>query len=150
MTQITMFTIDTKQCRTCKSVLPLNENYFYPREDSKDGFRNDCRDCKREEVRTNNFKHCGYEWGDYHRMLEDQQHRCANPGCRVHVSEWKAERQAKNNDRRPTDLCIDHCHTTNKIRGLLCSNCNTALGLLNESPEKMNGLLDYLDKASEL
>jgi hypothetical protein len=28
-----------------------------------------------------------------------------------------------------TKKCIDHCHSTNKVRGVLCNNCNTALGL---------------------
>jgi hypothetical protein len=32
-------------------------------------------------------------------------------------------------------LDIDHCHTTNRIRGLLCNKCNQAIGLLNDSPK---------------
>ena len=34
-----------------------------------------------------------------------------------------------------TVLVIDHCHKTNVVRGLLCSNCNTGIGLLKESVE---------------
>lgn len=31
-------------------------------------------------------------------------------------------------------LFIDHCHTTKRVRGLLCHNCNTALGHLKDTP----------------
>lgn len=41
-------------------------------------------------------------------------------------------------------LSVDHCHVTGNIRGLLCSNCNTALGLLQESEENILNLLNYL------
>lgn len=40
-------------------------------------------------------------------------------------------------------LHVDHCHTTGKIRGLLCHHCNTAYGLLQESEELISRLLDY-------
>lgn len=44
-------------------------------------------------------------------------------------------------------LCIDHCHTTGKIRGLLCDDCNTAIGLLQDSTELMSNAIHYLNNA---
>ena len=41
-------------------------------------------------------------------------------------------------------LQIDHCHETKKIRGLLCANCNTGIGLLKESPEIIRRAITYL------
>lgn len=41
-------------------------------------------------------------------------------------------------------LSVDHNHETNKIRGLLCQNCNVALGLLKEDENIIWNLLDYL------
>jgi len=38
---------------------------------------------------------------------------------------------------------IDHDHDTGKVRGILCQNCNSSLGLLNESIDKMNKLIAY-------
>lgn len=42
-------------------------------------------------------------------------------------------------------LGLDHEHITNKLRGLLCHNCNVALGLLNENITSINNMLKYLD-----
>lgn len=43
-------------------------------------------------------------------------------------------------------LHVDHCHETGKIRGILCSGCNTALGLLNDNPDLIDKASDYLRK----
>lgn len=41
-------------------------------------------------------------------------------------------------------LALDHCHQTNTIRGLLCTKCNTGLGLLGDSIDGIQSALDYL------
>jgi hypothetical protein len=41
-------------------------------------------------------------------------------------------------------LCVDHDHTTNKIRGILCSKCNSAIGLLQDSAEVILAAYNYL------
>lgn len=41
-------------------------------------------------------------------------------------------------------LAVDHCHTTKKIRGLLCSTCNRALGGFADDPERLRRALIYL------
>lgn len=43
-------------------------------------------------------------------------------------------------------LSIDHCHVTGEIRGLLCSKCNTGIGLLGDNVEGLQAALDYLIK----
>lgn len=40
---------------------------------------------------------------------------------------------------------IDHCHKTQKVRGALCHNCNVALGHAKESPERLRQLAAYLE-----
>ncbi len=39
---------------------------------------------------------------------------------------------------------IDHCHSTGKVRGLLCHQCNTGLGMLNDDIEVLRRAITYL------
>jgi Autographiviridae endonuclease VII len=41
---------------------------------------------------------------------------------------------------------VDHCHTTGKVRGLLCYHCNASLGLARDSPETLRQLADYVER----
>lgn len=43
-----------------------------------------------------------------------------------------------------TRLHIDHCHESNKVRGLLCGKCNTAIGLLDDDPNRAESAAAYL------
>lgn len=45
-----------------------------------------------------------------------------------------------------SDLRVDHDHETNEIRGLLCSNCNSGLGLFKENANRMQRAIEYLDR----
>jgi len=47
-------------------------------------------------------------------------------------------------------LCIDHCHDTEKPRGLLCHKCNTALGLLDDDVQRILKLSQYLAQSKPL
>lgn len=42
------------------------------------------------------------------------------------------------------DMCVDHCHSTGKVRGLLCFHCNTALGHVFEKPQIIDRMKSYL------
>lgn len=44
-------------------------------------------------------------------------------------------------------LQVDHCHVTDKVRGLLCGPCNRALGMLQENPVLTDNATGYLKKA---
>lgn len=39
---------------------------------------------------------------------------------------------------------VDHCHTTGKVRGILCGNCNTGLGHFKDSPMLLQRAIEYL------
>ena len=43
-------------------------------------------------------------------------------------------------------LVVDHCHTTGKVRGRLCSKCNTGLGMFKDSFEILRKALDYANE----
>jgi hypothetical protein len=46
------------------------------------------------------------------------------------------------------NLCIDHDHKTGRVRGCLCGKCNSAYGLLGDSPEGVRGLLAYAENTT--
>lgn len=47
-----------------------------------------------------------------------------------------------------TNLHVDHDHATGKVRGLLCSSCNTMIGLAKENPKILEGAIEYLSKTN--
>ena len=49
-----------------------------------------------------------------------------------------------NKDKWHGRLCVDHNHKNNKIRGLLCNDCNRALGMLGDSIEAFEKIISYL------
>jgi hypothetical protein len=47
-------------------------------------------------------------------------------------------------------LVVDHCHKGGNVRGLLCHNCNRALGLLKDSTETLSKAIAYLEGATTI
>jgi len=47
-------------------------------------------------------------------------------------------------------LAVDHCHTTDKVRGLLCTNCNTALGSFKDDKALLHKAIQYLERTSDV
>ena len=45
---------------------------------------------------------------------------------------------------KQTTLHLDHCHSSGKLRGMLCYRCNLGLGLLDENISRLKGLIKYL------
>jgi len=73
---------------------------------------------------------------EYNRLFEQQNGKCAICG---QSAEEKHMGRKKN-------LCVDHCHDKDTIRGLLCDQCNRAMGLFQDDPEILNSALEYLLK----
>lgn len=77
----------------------------------------------------------GIDLTDYNRMFAEQKGLCAACGF--------PESRINKKTGKPKQLHVDHCHKTRRVRGLLCNNCNSALGLLQEDPARIAGLLAY-------
>lgn len=52
--------------------------------------------------------------------------------------------QKEHFEKSKKDLHIDHCHKTQKVRGLLCHNCNLAIGYMNDNIELLDKAKEYL------
>lgn len=52
-------------------------------------------------------------------------------------------------DRSSTGRCVDHDHNTGDIRGILCANCNRALGIFGDSTERLEKAVSYLKNADK-
>lgn len=137
-----------KTCSKCGKTKSQKE--FTKRPSSKDGFCSWCKQCNKEaikkryaenpeyrkQVKSNKYlREFGITLEDYNLMYEEQNGNCAI--CKEHSS---------THDRL---LAIDHCHTTGKIRKLLCKNCNLALGLIKENKETLNTMISYLEEHND-
>ena len=162
-----------KICSQCKNEKPIND--FRRASSEKDGHQHACKSCQTAKRKEWNEKNPGlarekakilraknpdkhnahttrwrknnpdkvkdsflkkkYGIGivEWKRLFEIQEGRCKI--CNTHQSELKK------------DLAVDHCHKTNKVRGLLCVRCNRAIGLLEDDPVLLDKSSSYLKSA---
>jgi hypothetical protein len=72
---------------------------------------------------------------EFNAMLEAQSHGCAICGF---------------SDRTDPKVfpVVDHCHTTGKVRGLLCMQCNQGIGKFKDAPKRLVAAAEYLTRSS--
>ena len=133
-----------KECYNCKEVKGVGE--FQRKSSAKDGLHPSCKECKQTKERkkrspkysrrTNLKRNYGMTLEDYDKMFRDQAGVCAICG-------------EPETSPRVSNLTVDHCHNTNKVRGLLCNNCNRGIGLLKDNPKILDKARQYLEKYTE-
>jgi hypothetical protein len=131
-----------KKCSKCNVEKPLTE--YHKRANRPCGVRSQCKKCyslypkelKRRDgyMRDYNLKSYGLDIVKYNEMLDEQKGCCKI--CNRHLSEV--------NKGRKKALCVDHCHETNLVRGLLCDKCNRGIGLFNDNADLLNKAIKYL------
>jgi hypothetical protein len=80
----------------------------------------------------------GLGWTDFLKMVEKQKSQCAICKDPIHPI----------GDEQNRACHIDHCHTTGKVRGLLCSHCNRGLGGFKDRALLCKLAAEYLEKES--
>lgn len=130
-----------RQCTDCLEIKPVGD--FAPRYVDRDGKRGRCKACRKvTDARKDQEQKLQGAYGlsleEYDSMLASQNGVCAccgNPEPAIDSRTGKAR-----------SLAVDHCHATDAIRGLLCSECNIALGLMAEDPDRIKALLTYIEE----
>lgn len=119
-----------KTCTKCTRSLP--ESSFAKSPVGAGGLRAECRECRavgdREYLLRRRF---GISVDDYDALLVTQGGACALCDSPTPGGRW-------------TRFHVDHCHTTGRVRGLLCYRCNVALGALGDSPESILRAYNYV------
>ena len=102
---------------------------------SKELRKQDIEKYKKYNLTRSLKKNFGLSLEEYTALVDKQSGCCAI--CRKHFSELR------------TRLCVDHDHVTGQICGLLCDNCNKALGLFKESPVLLQSAVAYLQSTKK-
>lgn len=114
-----------RECRVCGERKPLAEGHFSPH--NKNGYRHVCTLCEKFNKKIAKY---GITRPQYDAMAACQDGLC-----------WICK--GVNADGRV--LFVDHCHDTHRIRGLLCTTCNLAVGYLRDDPALARRLAEYLE-----
>ncbi len=153
--------VDMKHCKGCGQDKPATLEFFYSNKGNKDGLSYKCKECKDAQgrlYRKNNkekvaaqkrayFERTREKTRDYmyrrnygigleevNEILEKQNHQCAICGHSEPHERFVA-----------ATLVVDHCHENNKVRGLLCRDCNMGLGHFKDDSELLQKAANYLN-----
>lgn len=155
------------ECNQCKKTLPCTS--FFKANSYARGYDYSCKECIRErknawkreswakhkdrynkekkdyykkypeKQRANNLKsHYGITLEQYDEMYKKQGGICAICG-------W-----VPTNVGRYGKLCVDHSHVTNKLRGLLCHQCNLMIGIAKDKQDILLKGIEYLESHATL
>jgi uncharacterized Zn finger protein (UPF0148 family) len=83
--------------------------------------------------------HIKYHYGI---TIEEREHLLALQGGHCAIC------PRKDCDIKGRRLHVDHCHKTNRVRGLLCTRCNLAIGQMEDDPERLRRAADYLESSN--
>ena len=117
---------------------------FHKHSETKDRRMPYCKECAKANAKKHYYYNPHKAWANnikkkfgitaiqYYMMLDAQGGKCAI--CRG------TEIDSKRNDRMP----VDHCHSTGRVRGILCTKCNRGIGLLGENCDTLRAAIEYL------
>jgi hypothetical protein len=143
---------DAKPCKDCEAVKPLAD--FSPQRLGFLGRVARCRPC--QNVYQNAIK-ARPDQKAKRRALDSTPERIASmrmAWVRRTYGPAGVEIEERRRAGLPCDVCgrqtpgmsLDHCHTTKRARGLLCRDCNWALGKVRDDPEVLRALAEYVER----
>lgn len=163
-----------KICNHCNIEKELSEFHFDKK--AKDGLRSTCKLCRNQEqshlrmIKYNNDLIYRKKVNDYNKIQQNKRNK-NNPLYSINIRlkslygidlnqynkllrnqnglcaichQTEIQKDIKGKIKR---LHVDHCHITGKVRGLLCSECNTGLGKFRENITYLTTAINYLKEA---
>lgn len=129
---------ESRRCNRCGQVKAASE-FTFDRQ-KRDCLRRTCRQCEKElraetaDQRRRNriIKTYGVDPDWFDRTFQAQSGRCAI--CREKLTQQGG-------------MAVDHNHDTGAVRGLLCSLCNSGLGMFRDRPRLLTAAAKYLRRA---
>jgi hypothetical protein len=150
-----------KTCTKCKETKSVD--LFARSKTHKNGISSWCKKCKSVSgsistaKNKDHYKQYKQEW---HKLNKDDPERIKylrnhhlqqTYGISLQEYEQKLALQlnkclicSKDQSTEKQAFAVDHCHTTGKIRGLLCCSCNRGIGYLKDSTELLSKSIEYL------
>lgn len=128
----------TKSCRECGESKPISA--FHARRSKPDGRAAACADCmnRRQRIWNKTNPRQYKEHARRSRIMrrfgitaEAYDELVCGQSCAICGSS--------------TSLCVDHCHASGDIRGVLCNNCNRGIGMLGDDPGRIRAAAAYLE-----
>ncbi|MFI0981654.1 endonuclease domain-containing protein [Streptomyces sp. NPDC021093] len=114
-----------KECRGCGQIKPHSE--WHRNATASDGLATRCKPCRAEQGRADHLKRSyGLTEAERDEMIASQAGVCTI--C-----------------LKAPAVHVDHCHETGRVRGVLCFNCNAAIGQLGDDPDTLRRAIAYLE-----
>lgn len=116
-----------KVCTSCGKIKPLKD--YHKMQSGLLGRKASCKICVRHKAQQSRY---GITEQQYNELLKSQNNSCAL--CSTQEPGGKG------------CFHIDHDHQTGEVRGLLCHQCNTGLGLFKDNPDTLQKAIHYLNR----
>lgn len=133
-----------KPCSLCKQVLPLE--LFSKDRHHYSGHKSACKACSYSQWK---------KWREVNLDSARKKDRIYHYIRKYNLSSEEAEALTENRTGscvicgNISPLVVDHCHTTNKVRGLICSPCNSLLGYSKDNVNTLEQAILYLRRFYE-